>query len=32
VAVLLVGGGTGGATAAPAARVLLQAGLAPDPR
>ena len=32
VAVLLVGGGTGGSTAAPAARVLLQAGLAPDPR
>ena len=32
VAVLLVGGGTGGTTAAPAARVLLQAGLAPDPR
>ena len=27
VAVLLVGGGTGGATAAPAARILLQAGL-----
>ncbi|CAA9473083.1 MAG: Cell division protein FtsI [Peptidoglycan synthetase], partial [uncultured Solirubrobacteraceae bacterium] len=32
VAVLLVGGGTGGATAAPAARVLLQAGLDAGPR
>ncbi|CAA9466919.1 MAG: hypothetical protein AVDCRST_MAG65-380, partial [uncultured Solirubrobacteraceae bacterium] len=32
VAVLLVGGGTGGATAAPAARIVLQAGLQPARR